>query len=478
MPEHVRRSYFVGPVLGLLAALLVLIAIDVHGRMDPDAAASLTETRSGADVLDCGCGESRTDHPALPDEVTLIDDLSEVAPDLIVHEWGTFTTIAGLGGSAIDWRPLAGPSDLPSFVYTNADPGTGLRHGERCVGCNHFGCLCNGACAPGPGDHGPKCVCKMCYVASVRMETPVIYFYTPREMVVDVHVGFPKGQITEWYPKARDVGNGIHWGGVQLLPDYDETFPTEDAPSHYYPARETDATPLRLCNGGYEHEKFLFYRGVGDFALPLNVTLDGDVLTIRRTDNAPVGQVIVFDNRDGHAGWSIVSTREAATTVARPDVLPLLERPLDKLFAELQAMIEAQGLYTREAESMLATWEDSWFEPGLRVLYLVPTARVEEVLPLSITPRPAELARVLVGRIEVITRDMLAAMERVVVDLHSRRHREGVNEYAIALKPWGRFAGPILERLEEDVASRDGHMTEAEREALIRMIHEVIDRAK
>jgi hypothetical protein len=37
--------------------------------------------------------------------------------DLVVHEWGTFTSIAGRNGTAVDWRPLDGASDLPKFVY-------------------------------------------------------------------------------------------------------------------------------------------------------------------------------------------------------------------------------------------------------------------------------------------------------------------------------------------------------------------------
>ena len=33
-----------------------------------------------------------------------------------VHEWGTFTSVAGENGQAVDWLPLSGPSDLPCFV--------------------------------------------------------------------------------------------------------------------------------------------------------------------------------------------------------------------------------------------------------------------------------------------------------------------------------------------------------------------------
>jgi hypothetical protein len=40
---------------------------------------------------------------------------------------------------------------------------------------------------------------------TVRMETPVLYFYSPRETTVSVKVSFAKGTITEWYPHASAV---------------------------------------------------------------------------------------------------------------------------------------------------------------------------------------------------------------------------------------------------------------------------------
>ena len=39
---------------------------------------------------------------------------------VIVHEWGTFTSIAGADGTAVEWLPQAGPTDLPCFVERNA----------------------------------------------------------------------------------------------------------------------------------------------------------------------------------------------------------------------------------------------------------------------------------------------------------------------------------------------------------------------
>lgn len=36
---------------------------------------------------------------------------------IVVHEWGTFTSVAGKDGNAVTWLPLSGPSDLPCFVH-------------------------------------------------------------------------------------------------------------------------------------------------------------------------------------------------------------------------------------------------------------------------------------------------------------------------------------------------------------------------
>src|SRR6266478_1920115 len=86
---------------------------------------------------------------------------------LTVHEWGTFTSVAGEDGSAVDWDALGCKDDLPGFV-------------------NDF------------GYRGFKWRLR----GTVRMETPVVYFYSPREVEVHVKVTFPKGLITEWYPQA------------------------------------------------------------------------------------------------------------------------------------------------------------------------------------------------------------------------------------------------------------------------------------
>src|SRR5437868_4494252 len=51
--------------------------------------------------------------------------------NLIVHEWGTFTSIAGKDGVTLEWRPLNGSADLPGFVHTIKNYDDGLRHAPK-----------------------------------------------------------------------------------------------------------------------------------------------------------------------------------------------------------------------------------------------------------------------------------------------------------------------------------------------------------
>lgn len=358
--------------------------------------------------------------------------------DLVVHEWGTFTSIAGKNGVALDWRPLNGPSDLPKFVY-NESSGDGYRGTHNNSG--------------GKGA-----------VARVRMETPVIYFYTPKELDVSVRVVFPEGKITEWYPQAGYVNNnfsanqtahtfanGINWGTIKLLPNQKENFLREAAYSHYYPARETDAVQLQVCNADktkIEHEKFLFYRGVGNFNLPLRVKLDAKQVVLeadgKQYQNKGVpGQgivdMLVFENLGGKMGFTYVPSLVGETRLERP----VLDKTLAQVFAQLEKTLTANGLYAKEARAMLKTWEDSWFEEGLRVFYILPRSSTDRILPLAVNPQPKETVRVMVGRAEVITPEMERDVKNQVALLRSPsvKTREEAREN---LKKHGRFYEPIL----------------------------------
>ena len=339
---------------------------------------------------------------------------------LVVHEWGTFTSIAGKDGVALEWRPLNGPSDLPKFVHTIQKESEGLRH------------------PPGKNE----------LTAAVRMETPVLYFYSANEMDVSVKVDFPKGKITEWYPQARSVNTSIDWGRLKVMPGAAVNLPVDYSKSHYYPARETDAAPLQVCSTSSkpaQQEKFLFYRGVGTFDLPLSVKLDGEHVLLKNVGKDAIAHLILFENRGGKIGYRLFDAVTGEMTQQRP----ALDKNIDSLLSELKQMLVSSGLYEKEADAMIKTWRSSWFEEGLRVFYILPRQTTDAVLPVTIEPRPAELVRVLVGRAEIITPEMEKSVRQQVNMLGDPSPK--VRETAMqAIRKYGRFSEPILKRILEN----------------------------
>jgi hypothetical protein len=295
--------------------------------------------------------------------------LSAAQPDtLVAHEWGTFTSVADESGNPVVWAPLLGPSDLPCFVSRIA-----------------------------PGNY------KALLSGLVRMETPVLYFYSSRPQTLSVHVDFPQGWITEWYPKATVTSgdqfhNGkIRWDSVEVLPGANLDFPASNGESHYFYARNTDSAPLRVAD---QQEKLLFYRGIGGFQVPVRPKFLGDGrLEIRNAGPDPIPLAIVFENRAGKLGYKVVRSITNVVTVDPPE----MTGDLQQLRLDLAGQLTEFGLYKKEAGAMVDTWLDSWFEDGTRVLYVYPRNQVDALLPLSINPKPASIGRVFVGRVEVLS---------------------------------------------------------------------------
>jgi len=346
--------------------------------------------------------------------------LVPAASGLIVHEWGTFTSIAGKHGVALEWRPLNGASDLPKFVHTIQNHDDGLRHGPKAN-----------------------------LTAEVRMETPVLYFYSASETDVSVKVDFPKGKITEWYPQARSVDTSIDWGRLKIVPGAALNFPIAYSDNNrYYAARETDAAPVQVCGTdgkSVQQEKFLFYRGVGTFDLPLSVKLEGESVVLRNTSQDRIAHVILFENRGGKIGYQLIDDFTGEATYQRPK----LNNNIDPLLQNLKQVLIGSGLYEREAAAMIKTWRDSWFEEGARVFYILPRQTTDAVLPITIEPRPADLVRVLVGRAEVITPEMENSV-RAQVKLLSDPSPQVRETAAQAIRDHGRFSEPILKSILEN----------------------------
>ncbi len=348
-------------------------------------------------------------------------NVNSVQPSgLTVHEWGTFTSVAGEDGSAVEWDALGCQSDLPRFV----------------------------------NDYGYRGF-KWRLQGTVRMETPVMYFYSSHELDAHVKVEFPHGLITEWYPQAdykvyqdgagmrelpanhngidpsmRGLTGAIEWKNIKVQPGTAPALPVESGPNRYYAARETDAAPILV---GAQHEKFLFYRGVGRFPVPLaaRVSGDGKIMVENRGDES-VPSVILFENREGRMGYRMAGTVGEAVAL---DALRL-DASLPQLQQELEGALIAQGLFAAEAHAMVETWRDSWFEEGSRLIYIVPAHAVDAILPLQVEPAPLQTVRVFVGRIELVTPQTKRSVESAIAR----------SDWP-ALEPYSRFLDPILKRI-------------------------------
>jgi len=335
---------------------------------------------------------------------------------LVAHEWGTFTSIAGAHGEAVVWQPQLEKDDLPNFVEH-------LRNNRLKGGLS----------------------------GTVRMETPVLYFHATHPTTISVHVDFTDGLLTEWYPHAAGnapakelespipqiKGNttGLTWSSISIDSGSAPQFPVERTPSRYYAAREASASSLTAtsASGAPQHEKFLFYRGVALFRVPISATpMNAGHILISNLLRDAVPEVILFERRGSRLGYRYVGTVLNCSIAEMPE----LNSDLYSVIRDLERTLVEQGLYQDEARAMVETWKDSWFEEGTRVLYIVPQNFVDTVLPLNINPAPAKTVRVFVGRMEVVT----PATEKAIETAYAKGDHASLAKY-------GRFLIPILETM-------------------------------
>jgi hypothetical protein len=179
---------------------------------------------------------------------------------------------------------------------------------------------------------------------------------------------------------------------------------------------------------------------VGRFQVPVSARLSGDgkvVVENRGVDSVP--NVILFENRGGRLGYRSMGAIDAGQT-ARPSAPPTsLDGSLAQLQYDLENALVAQGLFPKEAQAMVETWRDSWFEEGSRLIYIVPSRAIDAILPLQIEPAPSQTARVFVGRIELITPETTRAVE----DAIANRDWSTIDRYY-------RFLDPILTRISSE----------------------------
>jgi hypothetical protein len=377
-----------------------------------------------------------------------------------LHEWGTFTTVSGSDG-----RLLAGlhveEEHLPAFVYSHigmlssrsgflssfsfAQPNIVSREdvqipvfADADKNLQHYNMMLSKGLPMAQLEN-----------VTVKMETPVIYFYGDDTPKVNVKVGFNGGTISQWYPnrKSGDTPNkvskdhpkvgdklkeivgdkemvliqqpinfgdaskpyagAIEWD-VEILPksssDPALTFKPEENPTWIYP-RVPAANVVKV---GSEYEDFLFYRGIGNFELPATFSVDSsETVTIANKSKEAIPFALAFENIGGEFRYKTIAgipPGQVAKVAESEWIKPATPGAQQvEVFMQMREGLMAQGLNSDEANGMIKTWWKSYFKkPGLRVFWVVPQTDLQRILPLKADPAPANQVRVLVGRADVM----------------------------------------------------------------------------
>ncbi len=377
---------------------------------------------------------------------------SEVSTNpLIVHEWGTFTSVQSSSG--VSFAGLHHEDEaLPYWVYRRnlTDP------------FNYF------------FEQLPE-------EPIQQLETPVVYFYSEKPQDVRFRVDFPEGVIGQWFPRESSylpkhgeitaMTNGMMEWNVTVDPGIlPSQFKPVDPNEIWAPSRQVASTPIRSKLEGFEEEfeQFIFYRGLGRFDLPVRVTTSSeDVMHIRNPSEDALPAVFLIHVTPAGEG-AVVSLGALPEDGVLTAAVPRKFLPAEAYVAEaktlLKAAIVASGMYDDEAQAMVDTWTRSWFKNvGLRVLYIVPAPWTERLLPLDIAPAPASIVRTLVGRIETMTPTQEAEAFTLIASLEETSDLGAAMESVIA--KLGRFAEPRIRLM------IDAHGTTATRDQLLESAH-------
>ena len=406
-----------------------------------------------------------------------------------VHEWGTFTSLIGSNGLT-QHGMYHEDEALPDFV-----------HGFGAI--QSFGSL--------PTPPPQNCVSfKICpdflrnNIVSQKMETPVIYFYSDQEREVRVNVRFPQGIVTETFPAPirtsptpetmvkmengettfavhvttkTDGNTGIQlpnnlMNGISYVPP----IPYADPNNIYSHARNVNSN---IIYSGREQEKFIFYRGLGRFQPRLQITSLGEQIQIMTPPGAePLGAFLIYSDGSEHRAVNLGKLNPAQVSVISEHVIralkgqksdyPVLTQEGGQIRRALHESLMHAGLYVDEANAMLNTWENGYLRtPGLRLLYILPRQEVDQILPLFITPAPESLARVFIGRIEILLQHDEVQVLRQIRILKDQ----------FSVQSLGRMAEPILRRVYEVYLAQTQESNQKPNPDMVRVFEGLIEKA-
>jgi hypothetical protein len=378
---------------------------------------------------------------------TIVIAANDTRTGLVVHEWGTFLAVNGSDGVALDGM-YHEEHALPAFVHARSRDGLKLP------------------------------------ASNLKGETPVVYFYSDYQAPVQVRVevGFPRGLWTQWYPQAEFVGPSlvqlgspprprggrIGWN-VTIWPAALAPLPLPETPADalWNYTRDVDAAYVSAVDetrgGAEERERFIFYRGLGEASLPIEASAaSGARVTCSAGFTEGLRHVYLLRVEAGRGAYQYLPSIPCGDRV--DDVVPSMADalPLERFAAtvgdDLAAKLVDSGLYPKEARAMVNTWRTSYFTTdGIRVLFVLPQSWTDRFIPMTITPAPAELVRVMVGRVELLTPERERQAEAAIADLASPDPDVRAGAFA-TLRDQGRYVEPIVRRTLETTSNAQVRM--------------------
>lgn len=358
------------------------------------------------------------------------------------HEWGTFTSLMGSDGKT-QHGMYHEDEVLPDFVH-------GFGEIQRTE--------------PQPVRPRPPCRGKGCFndeffdnnVVTQKMETPVIYFYSDRDQKVEVNVRFPRGIFTDSFPapvrswptsrNIHNLFNGSATFNVELRPSLGLNPPAVPAGNIYGHARNVESTPLI---SGNEVEKFIFYRGLGQFEpRGISITSQQGNLSYHVAKSVHVQAGFLVDV-DALGNTRFINVGAIGTRLSAEELAAFRTHGVDEseqARLEIVTALQVAGLRADEAHAMLDTWQHGYLKvPGLRFLYILSRAEADAILPLTFSPAPEHLERVFVGRIEIL---LDTDEDQILQTILAQREN-------FSIATLGRFAEPILRRVSQRYTGGD-----------------------
>lgn len=328
----------------------------------------------------------------------------------VVHEWGTFTSVLGSDGERLGGLHHE-EELLPSFIV-----------GRDLLKETSFIPGGSGHCRPSKGmpvcDDAPASTFQVTPEhVTQKMETPVLYFYSDEKVQAKVSVRFPQGVISQYYPapisfypaigNLRSLGEGLVNFDVEVTTEK-LALPKVESGNVYGPAREVASNDIR---SGNQNERFIFYRGLGDFVTALHISSSVGGGVFLENVGSKISQVILLDVTSTTGAVKALGAMEyqqqmhvngKALSDFRSQKLPHAEFEAQAQKVIVDALI-ASGLYPDESLAMFNTWKTSYLKShGLRALYVLSRQETDHLLPIAVSPKPSELVRTLVGRIEIL----------------------------------------------------------------------------